>query len=95
MGKFGPETSESFLSSSNVFPGRLHLYNIDNGKTLTIHTNQGDSEILLVEDNVVYYRSSDRLYSVEIKPEGLGESKLLATDDLIRDVHWAFTKGQF
>jgi hypothetical protein len=45
-----------------------------------------------VDNNTVYYRVSDRLYSAAIGPEALEPAKLLATADVIRDVHWAFVK---
>jgi hypothetical protein len=35
---------------------------------------------------------SDRLYSAAIAANGLGPAKLLATDELIRDAHWAYYK---
>jgi hypothetical protein len=75
-----------------VFPGRLHLYNIETERLDTIVTNQGDSEILLIENDTVYYRVSDRLYSAPITEKGIGAAKLIAKDDLIRDSHWAFIK---
>ena len=75
-----------------VLPGRLDLYDANTEKMYNIVTNQGDSEILLVEDNTVYYRVSDRLYSAAIGKEGLEPAKLLATSESIRDVHWAFVK---
>jgi hypothetical protein len=75
-----------------VFSGRLHLYDVQTEMTRTIETNDGDSEVLLVEDGVVYYRSSDRLFSVPITKTGFGEVRLLATANEIRDAHWAFIK---
>jgi hypothetical protein len=88
----GPNQEESFKNSTSVFPGRLHLYNIETERLDTIVTNQGDSEILLVENNTVYYRVTDRLYSAPITDEGIGAAALIAKDDLIRDSHWAFIK---
>ena len=55
-----------------------------------ITTDQADSEILLIEKGVVYYRVSDRLYSAPITATGIGTASLLATDEAIRDAHWAF-----
>jgi hypothetical protein len=89
---YGPNQDENFAHSLNVFPGRLHLYNIETERVFTIETKQGDSEILLVENNAVYYRVSDRLYSAPITDKGIGTAKLIATDDIIRDSHWAFIK---
>ena len=75
-----------------VYPGRLDVYNIDTEKLCTITTNQGDSEILLIEDNTVYYRVSDRLYKAPITDSGFGAATLIANDEAIRDAHWAFIK---
>jgi hypothetical protein len=88
----GPSIQNRFIASDFVFPGRLHLYNIDTGQDTVITTNQGDSEVLLVDKNVVYYRVSNRLYSASITAGAIAMPKLLATDETIRDVHWAFIK---
>jgi hypothetical protein len=88
----GPRLAARFANSPSAFLGRLHLYDVDSGQTYSIVTNQGDSEVLLVEDDVVYYRVSDRLYSAAIAKTVLGEPRLLATADAIRDAHWAFIK---
>jgi len=73
--------------------GRLHLYDSDSERMYTITTNQADSEIILVQDNTVYYRSSDRLYSAPLGARGIGKPQLLVKDEAIRDAHWAFKKG--
>jgi hypothetical protein len=75
-----------------VFPGRLHVYDVDSERMYPITTNQADSEILLVENGAVYYRVSDRLYSAEIGDKGIGAPKLLVKSEEVRDAHWAFTK---
>jgi hypothetical protein len=91
-GEMGPSIAEQFRDSDLVYPGKLHLYDLDSEKVYTIDTKQGDSEVLLVEDGKVYYRASDRLYSAPITNSGIGTARLLATDDAIRDTHWAFIK---
>ena len=88
----GPDMSDAFETAQVVYPGRLHFYNIATGKLISIATNQGDSEVLLVDDGIAYYRVSDKLYSAPINEKGVGKATLLATDDVIRDVHWAFFK---
>jgi len=90
--KTGPSMSSRFHDSPFVFPGRLHLYDASTERTYTIITNQGDSEILLVENGAVYYRASDRLYRADLTDKGLSPGRLLATSDVIRDAHWAFIK---
>ena len=88
----GPSMLALFHSSRFVFPGHLFLYDVSTEHLYTIDTHQGDSEILLVEDRVVYYRASDRLYSATITETGLTPGRLLATSEVIRDAHWAFLK---
>jgi hypothetical protein len=91
-GEMGPNMEEAFASAQAVYPGRLHLYNVDSKRLYTKVTNQGDSEVLLVEGDTMYYRVSDRLYSAPITNKGIGDARLLATSESIRDAHWAFIK---
>lgn len=74
------------------FPGILYLLNIETHKYIELNTNQGDSEILLVEDEIVYYRINDRIYkAMIIEGKKVGEPKLIIKDDRVPDIHWAFT----
>lgn len=86
----GPDQVDEFETDEAVFPGRLHIYDIDTERLYTITTNQADSEVLLIENKVVYYRVSDRLYSAQIGGSGISVPTLVAKDELIRDSHWAF-----
>jgi hypothetical protein len=90
--KTGPDVAFIFQQAPVAFPGRLLLYDAETERSYTIATNQGDSEVVLVENNTVYYRASDRLYSVAIAASGPGAPHLIATADAIRDAHWAFVK---
>jgi hypothetical protein len=74
------------------FRAAFTFYDVDTGNVYMIATNQGDSEIILVEGTTVYYRVSDRLYSAQVTEKGIGTAKLLATNEAIRDAHWAFIK---
>jgi hypothetical protein len=91
-GKMGPATQANAYELGIVLPGRLYLYDVDTERVLPITTNEGDSEVLLVENNVVYYRVNDQLFSAFISEKGVGHPRLLATDEAIRDAHWAFMK---
>jgi hypothetical protein len=88
----GPNLRTVMGGAEYVYTGKLSLYDIETGQVFTIETNQGNSEILLVDNQMVYYRINDRLYSAEINKSGLGAPQLLATDEIINDVHWAFSK---
>jgi hypothetical protein len=90
--KSGPNTEWRMDDTRDVYPGKLDLYDVNADKHYAITTNQGDSEIVLVDNNTVYYRVSDRLYSAAITNAGLSPAALLATSDIIRDAHWAFYK---
>jgi hypothetical protein len=95
--------SESFDQRNGRFgdyyPGILFLYNVESKKYIEWETMengmfQGDSEILLVADETVYFRVNDKIYEVPIKNGNkLGEFKLLVQDDRVRDIHWAFISG--
>ena len=73
-------------------PGILYLFNTDTEKYIEWNTGQGDSEILLVQDEVVYYRVFDEIYKASIeKGEKLGKSELLVKDNqVVPYIHWAF-----
>jgi hypothetical protein len=77
----------------NIYsPGILYLFNTSTKKYIEWHTNQGDNEILLVENDYVYYRVNDELYKAAIiNGEKLGEVELLIKDKQVLDIHWAFT----
>lgn len=83
---------ENLAYKGSIFPGRLHLYNVDSQKSFAITTNQADSEVLLVANNTVYYRVTDRLYTAPLTVAGIGQSTLIARNCDIRDAHWAFIK---
>ena len=73
-------------------PGILILYNVNTRKKYTIETNQGDSEVLLVENNTVYYRSNRSIYKAEIGEKEIKKGTLLVENDIVPDIHWAFIK---
>jgi hypothetical protein len=70
----------------------LYVYDIETEHFFPITTNQGDSEVLLIEDGVVYYRSADQLFSSTIGDKGLGTPRLIAQDEAILDAHHSFIK---
>ena len=45
-----------------------------------VMTKEGDSEVLLIEDGVVYYRVNDSVFRAAVGQEGVGMPALLATD---------------
>jgi hypothetical protein len=90
----GPELAERMDSPEDrmVYPGKLHIYDVETEKLFPLTTDQADSEVLLVENGLVYYRVLNQLYQAPISDRGIGPARLLATDDAILDAHWAFLK---
>ena len=79
------------LNHHNIYqPGTLFLYNAETKKKYTWDTGQGDSEVLLVDGETVYYRVDDELYKAPIGKNKIGSGQLLAKEDVVRDMHWAF-----
>jgi len=92
--QFGPsypsliDADESYKFYSE---GNLYLYNIDSKTTIRWETGCGDSEILLVHNEVVYYRVNDKIYKTPIiNGKELSNSQLLIQDGRVADIHWAF-----
>ena len=48
--------------------------------------------MLLIEENTIYYRVSDRLYQATIADKEISPGRLVAQSDDIRDAHRAFTR---
>ena len=69
--------------------GDLQLYNARTRQSLAISTGQGDSEILLVDGDTVYYRVNDTLYRTLIR-NGPPEPVKILTDESVQLAHWAF-----
>ncbi len=96
--KRGPTSDEWFgplgmpMGGQLLLAGVLHLYDSETERMYKIVTNQADSEIILVDNGLVYYRVADRLFSAPIEERKLGAPKLLAAGEDIRDAHWAFMK---
>jgi len=45
---------------------------------------------LLVDDKTVYYRVNDEIHRAEIGTDRVTEGSLLAKEDHIVNIHWAF-----
>lgn len=72
-------------------PGILYLLNSETRNYIEWSTGQGDSEILLVERNIVYYRVSDEIYKADIQGgKKLGKIQLVLKSELVPDIHWGF-----
>ncbi len=68
----------------------LFLYDTKTEKRYTIKTGDIESEVLLIEDDIVYYRVKDKLYRSSIREGRVEEPELLAQDQALMSVYWAF-----
>lgn len=93
---YGKTFDERALQYKFYPEGVLYIYNISTGKyieweALEHGQRQGDSEVLYIEDDMVFYRINDKIYKAKIiNGEKLGKSELVVKDERIPDVHWLF-----
>lgn len=87
-----PFNADERLAYFHIYSsGTIYLFNTYTQKYIEWNTEQGDSEILLVEDDKVYYRINDEIYKAPIlKGERLGKQELLIKDPQALNIHWAF-----
>lgn len=87
-GEVFDDRAETF---GNYYTGILYLLNVSTLKYIEWNTNQGDSEILLVQDEIVYYRVNDKIFKAPIiEGSKLGKIELMVQDKRVPDIHWAF-----
>jgi hypothetical protein len=79
-----------FRRSRYYYPGILYFYDVRSRKRYQIKTDQGDSEVLLIDGDTVYYRVNQTLYSATIAASDLGNSKPILSDETVQLSHWAF-----
>ncbi|MEJ2147046.1 MAG: hypothetical protein P8020_18100 [Acidobacteriota bacterium] len=68
----------------------LFLYDVETEKSYTIETGNVETEVLLIENNQVYYRVKDRLYRSTIREGRVEPPEFLARDPALTGVYWAF-----
>jgi hypothetical protein len=89
----GSTFDERASISSVYMPGILYLYNLETKQYIEWETGQGDSEILILQNKMVYYRVNDKIFKRPIycgKELSLGDPELIIQNEIIMDVHWAF-----
>lgn len=91
-GRQRPRTDFWFGDSGRYYPGLLFLLDTQTGQMIQFQTGQGDSELLFVRGDVVYYRVNTQLYAAQIRGAGVGTPQLLADHEAVADMHWAFAK---
>jgi len=81
-------------TEQTYFPGKLFAINADTWDYYEWETNQGDSEILLVENNKIFYRVYDKIYERIVDGKKLYEPKLILEDkELVPQIHWMFLEN--
>jgi hypothetical protein len=94
-GVWGDCFDERIMSDGLYYPGLLYLFNVHTKDYIEWDTKQGDSEVLLVQDDMVYYRVNTKiLKSAIIDNQKLSEPELLIDDARVRDIHWAYLKKE-
>ncbi len=73
-----------------TYTGELLVCNVETGTQLRIPGGSGDSEVIFVNDDAVFYRVDDAIFRRDIHGSSLGEAVKLAEGGDIAQVHWAF-----
>jgi len=71
-------------------PGTLLLYHTGKRVLYRMETGQGDSEVLQVEGDTVFYRVNTTLYRAKIGPRKVAPGERIAESPVVADIHWAF-----
>jgi hypothetical protein len=89
-GKTGTPVDYRYDSFEIYSDGQLFLYNVETKKKISINTGQGDSEVLLIEGDILYYRVYDSIYQATIKNGKIEKEQMILQDEYVPDIHWAF-----
>lgn len=81
---------DRFNESSAYYPGDLIVLNTRSNQRYTIHTGEGDSEVLLANNESVYYRVNDAIFRTDISRASLGAPIKIAEGAEVPQAHWAF-----
>jgi len=93
---YSPSTYKLLTEYEHFYSeGYMYLYNIDKKKYIEWNTGQADSEILMVKNDIVYYRVYDTIYIASIiDGEKLGSSNLFIKNKDVPAIHFMFIKGE-
>jgi hypothetical protein len=84
------DVDELFDGLPEYFPGDLFLVNGRTGVQFTIHTGEGDSEVVLATDESIYYRVNDALFRADLVSGTLATGVKIAAGPDVPQAHWAF-----
>lgn len=75
-------------------PGILFVKNLKTDEYYEYDTQQADSEILLINDDGVYWRKHDAIYHCVLKDGTLADHQLLYKGEEVPHIHWAFIASE-
>lgn len=75
-------------------PGKLAIWNLADGRKITLDTGQEDSEVLAIgKAGKMLYRVNDAIYSASIEGNKIAKTALVVKAPAVTNVHWAFASG--
>jgi hypothetical protein len=83
-------TIERFQYMNARLTGTLQFYNTIDEKLIVHEAGHPDSEVIFIEDNIVYFRVYDELRTGVLESETLDNIIVLLKTPEILNVHWAF-----
>jgi hypothetical protein len=85
------QTRYSYEFVGLYIPGKLVIQNLRDDRKFTLATGQEDSEVIAIRpDGTIFYRINDSVYAARITGNQLTAPTLIARDDDVPEIHWAF-----
>jgi hypothetical protein len=81
---------DGFDISPNYFPGDLLALDSRTDQRYTIHTGEGDSEVILATDAAIYSRVNDAVFRADLVSGKLAAGVKIAEGPDVPQAHWAF-----
>lgn len=72
----------------SILTGKYTFYHLESHEQFEWQADS-DTEVLGIWENTILYRQEDELFEADIVATKMEETRLLAKDPAIRDVHWA------
>lgn len=83
----------SFAARNCRLVGTLVMQDPQSNREISINTGREDSEIVMVDQDTVWYRINDEIWSGVISDSKLAKLRMLAKDSRLVQAHWAFLGG--
>jgi hypothetical protein len=73
-------------------PGKLAIWNLADGRRLTLNTGQEDSEVLAIASGgEMLYRVNDAIYAAKIEGDRIGAPAPVVKAPAVVDIHWTLS----